>query len=82
MQTGDLSEAKKAVAEIDKYVAQFMSVAGQVMQELQAALTEIKARPRIKSVRMERANGQPPRAVPEYDDDDEGNSGGGSPAPA
>jgi hypothetical protein len=76
---GELSEAKKAIAEIDAAVAQFMQAfaeamqtikaeSGNTMQQMQSVLAEIKSKPKIKSVRMERVNGQPPRAVPEYED--------------
>lgn len=64
----DLSEAQKAVAQIDQYVAQFMETAAGLMAQLNGMLAEVKAKPKLKSVRMERVPGQPPRAVPEYEE--------------
>ncbi len=55
-QSGELSEAKKAVSEIDKLVAQFMEM-----------ITDIHSRPKVKEIRMERANGQQPKLVPVYE---------------
>jgi hypothetical protein len=66
--TEGLSQAAEAVAQIDAAAAQFMEMAHGIMQQMQALLAEIKAKPRMKSVRMERVNGQPPRAIAEYDD--------------
>lgn len=66
-QSADLSEAQKAVAQIDQAVAQFMQLSGEVMAQLNGMLGEIKKKPRVKSVRAERVNGKL-TAVPEYDD--------------
>lgn len=66
--SAELSEAQKAVAQIDAYVAQFMEVAAPIMQELRSSVKEIKAKPKIKSVRIERVAGQPPRGIPEYEE--------------
>lgn len=66
-QSADLSEAQKAVAQIDQAVAQFMQLSGEVMAQLNGMLGEIKKKPRVKAVRAERVNGKL-TAVPEYDD--------------
>jgi hypothetical protein len=64
----ELSEAKQAVEQIDAYVAQFMEAFAAAMAQINAATAELRSKPKVKAVRMERVAGQPPRAVPEYED--------------
>lgn len=65
--SADLSDAQKAMQQIDEYVAQFMQTAGSLMTELNGMLAEIKSKPKLKAVKATRVNGEL-RAVPEYED--------------
>lgn len=65
---GEVSEAQKAVSEIDGMVSQFMEASADVLKQINDAMGELKARPKVKAIHIQREPGQPPKAVPEYEE--------------
>jgi hypothetical protein len=65
-ETADLSDAKKAVQEIDSMVAQFMELVAEATQKLEGMVAEIKNKPKIKAVHLRRDK-TGTRAEPEYE---------------